>query len=247
MDIAGETIEAVVSTNTMSEEEHLQAKVFVAFVRCLELHRMARQVRRYVGRLCNLPVHLFYTRLAEHQHAHHGLLAPTLRNIQRDVAVALTADELVWPWDTDARDGTRLKYHKALALDIASEPERFIAELRAFVETLLPEGPLPGFGELLRYQAEFWVRPDFDPRDPASFRFEYQHDWVGFLECDEGAEGQVAPLIRPNRVVYRAPPLWAQHNYQGAPGEWRQHVLVEHMPGLDHCCHGLRGREVTYL
>ncbi len=241
--IAEERVEVVVSTSTMSEAEHVQGKLFVAFVRALELHRLTRQLRRYAARLGGPPVHEFYDALAASQLGGEGLLAPMLRAIQAEIASGLTGDELVWPWDVAARDGTRLKYHKALALDVVTEPERFSSELRAFLLELLSQRRRPALDELLRYQADFWVLPDFDPRDPDCYRFAYEHDWPGFLERGEGDE----PLARPTRVVYQPPPMWSQLGYQGGVDEWRKFVLAEHMPHLDFCCHGLEGRQVSYL
>ena len=239
--IETEYIDAVVSTRTMSEAEHVEAKVFVALVRALELHRLLRSTRLFVERRTGLPVWRFYVALARWQEEHQGLLAPTLARIREAVAANLTRDELVWPWMVSARDGSYVYYHKAIALDVVSEGERFVHELRRLLVDRLGITGDEALDELLRYQADQWVVPTFDPEDSAGYRFEYQHDWIAFLE------GQEPLRRRAVRVTYAPPAMWLEHGYRRSAEAWRRLVLVEHMAYDDHCCFGPRGRLVERL
>jgi len=240
-DIETETVDAVVATRSMTEAEYVEAKVFVALVRALELHRLLRPVRCFVGLHSDLPVWSFYVRFARWQEENHGLLASTLGRVRVAVAASLTRDELVWPWMCAARDGSYVYYHKALALDVLNEPARFVGELRRMLveEFTMDDGEV--LDELLRYQRDQWVPPDFDPSVPAGYRFEYRLDWIAYLEGGE-------PLVeRPIRVTYAPPEMWAEHRYVRSTEAWRRVVLIEHMAYADHCCFSARHRRVGAL
>ena len=240
-DILDEEIDAIVSTRSMDEAEHVQAKVFVALVRALELRRLTREIRRYVCQRRQLPVWRFYDALAGWQREHDGLLAHTLERIEQAVASRLSADELVWPWVVSARDGSVLYYHKAIALDVLSEPARFLGELRALLAEAWGFLACEELEELLRYQTDQWVPPGFDPSDPQARRFEYRWDWPSHLES-----GGELPLARdPVRVEYHPPSDWTLYNYQRSPEAWRRLVLLEHMAYDDHLCFGAQARDLS--
>ena len=236
-----EEIDAIVSTSTMSEADVVQAKVFVALARALELRGLLRSVRQYVSAQTGAPAWRFYAHLLDAQRRPRSLLAPTLERIEAAIEATRTEDELVRPWKVQAQDGTMLHYHKAIALSVLTSAPRFLDEVREALLSGWEIGPDAEVSALLRYQRDQWVCPGVDLWDPESRRFEYARDWPGYL-----ASAGATPLSgHAIRVEYAAPSLWVNHRPDRSLDAWRRLVLMDHMAYDDHCWLGGEGRVVT--
>lgn len=207
-----ELIEAVVSTSTMSEAEHAQAKVFMALVNALEVYGLTRDLRRYVGRFVEISPGAFYQRLLEFQRRREGTLAAALAP-QDEVLNQTYVDELVGSTLAATHDGKQFKHHKVIAYDALTRPEQFRAELEEFVRELGVEPP----AEFWRYQYEQWVLPDYDPEQEHRFRYEW--DWPSFLEGGE------EPRRESIELFYQPRPEWREYGYSRGMKSWESFAL----------------------
>jgi 2-(S-pantetheinyl)-carbapenam-3-carboxylate methyltransferase len=227
-DVEVELIETVIATSTMSEAEHSQAKVFVALVNALELYGLTRAIRGYTERVSGLTAGQFYRKFWLYQIDTNGTLASGLASIAAPVLGRTYSDELIGSGAAYSHDGKLLRHHKVLAYDALTRPQRFQNELSNF----LAEMGLGPPEELIRYQADRWILPDYDPH--RTYRYSYRWDWHAYLG------GEATLTQRPLEIEYPHRPSWLEYGYQPGLAKWQSFALAVNSVDT-HCVH-LPGR-----
>lgn len=211
-----EMVETVVATNTMSEDEHTQAKVFVALVNALELYGISQAVRSYLTRAKDIEPGEFYRKFWNDQLKRNGVLKRGLEAIATPVLGRTYNDEIVGSGAALSHDGKRLKHHKVLAYDALTQAHKFMAELEFFLKNLDPDFP----DELIRFQKDLWILPDYEPKEVQNFQ--YQWNWSEYLSRGEELER------RPTTVSYRPRKSWLEAGYQQGQESWESYALAKY-------------------
>lgn len=208
-----EMIETVVATNTMSEAEHAQAKVFVALVNALELYGLTSAVRHFACEQAELTPGEFYRQFWQYQLQIDGTLATGL-SLESSVFELTYCDELIGSVKARTYDGKFMKHHKVLAYDALTRPEQFLSELQGFLSQLGVSAP----EELFQYQKELWITPEFDPQEEQEFH--YQWNWPNYFSGTE-------PLTeRATKVHYPVRSGWLEYGYKKGVDTWLSFALA---------------------
>ncbi|MBM3461532.1 MAG: radical SAM protein [Armatimonadetes bacterium] len=220
-EIARETIETVVATNTMSEADVAEAKLYVAVVNALELYGVTRPLRTWVERVTGHGGGVFYDALMRWQLANEGVLAASIAAIWETLASGHGyADQIAWSGASTTWDGMEMQLHKSLAYDALTRAGRFVEELRRFVVEVFGVEDGVELHDLLRYQAEAWVLPGHDASAERSYTYGY--DWAAWLSAAE------VPLVRRVTVVrYAARPDWISTGYAPTAEAWLRYALAK--------------------
>jgi hypothetical protein len=237
-----ESVEVIISTSTLSEAEHAEAKAFEALVNAMELGRLMRPLRQYACKVLGIEIHDFYDRLMEWQRAHHGVLGPLWESILAAAMDRRSSQTRIQYGQSRTYDGRTMLDSKAIAYTVLCRPGAFIGDLRGFLAGGLgiPTGEVRE--ELLRFLADTWITPGFDPEDERAYAFEYLYDWVTFLENQDATE----LTRRPNRVVYEAAQMWIDGGYRKSGAGWLEFALLETVKDVHYFCHQVSGRRVRY-
>ncbi|GHH81139.1 hypothetical protein GCM10018793_37950 [Streptomyces sulfonofaciens] len=129
-------------------------------------------------------------------------------------------------------------------LRIATEFDRFHAELREYLTTLdLHPDQDARLEDVLRLQRDVMLRPDYAPERGKTA--EYAHDWPAYF-------GGGPLLPRRVRVTYGDQRFGANGRYQPVPGDLKAFALAAIGPSypvsrINHYCHRFESAEVTSL
>jgi putative methyltransferase len=237
-----EFAETIVSTSTISESDHAEAKAFEALVNAMELGRLLRPLRQYLCKVLGIEIQDFYDRFVEWELAHDGLLALLWKSILAAAMDHASPDSRVQFGRSRTYDGKQMLNSKAFAYTVLCRPGPFLDDLSGFLTHGLGLPAADTRDELLRFLADTWITPEFDPDDEQAYSFEYLYDWVTYLENENADE-----LCRkPNRVVYRPHRPWTEGGYRRSRAGWLEFALVETAMSVHRFCHQRPGRCVLY-
>jgi 2-(S-pantetheinyl)-carbapenam-3-carboxylate methyltransferase len=227
--------EIVVATAAMTEAELADCKVFVSVVEAFEVVGILAAVREYLTRTRQVAVAPFYDDFIRWQLSRQAGLASALAAARAN-ALANPTQPLAWGQATADHPPLsmfrRVRSSKVVMYDALSQPQHFMQDLRGFLRENYGWTFADEEEELLRFQAETWITPHYDPREPADRPLEYAYDWPSFFDGREAA-----PARRPTRMTCLPRHEWLERGYsQVSVIHWLKYALA---PGTDRtmqCC-----------
>lgn len=218
-ELLDEKIETVLATNTMSELDVAEAKLFVAVVNALEVYGITRPLRAHVQRLTGYGGGVFYDALMRWQLANEGVMANVIASVwERMMAGPSYADQIAWSGASTTWDGLDMQLHKTVAYDVLTRAHRFVEELHAFVREQFDLPADADLEELLAFQADTWVLPGHDATQARTHT--YNRDWPTWIRSGEHVAG-------PITVTFDAHLDWVADGYEPTVDGWLRFALAQ--------------------
>ena len=177
-----EYISTVVETNTMSRADWVDCSVYAQLLQVLHAGYYTRYLAMHLHRAYDLPYHVFYDGLQQYFAARPDTVVGRLIAVYRDFYTRFqeSAQTPMIDWSAGPRGAQQLfgprpymvPDHDWAWLCLAAEQDTWYAELREYLATLgLDLGP--ELDDLLRYQQDVMLHPDYEPAAGKTCRYEY--------------------------------------------------------------------------
>ncbi|MGW0737766.1 B12-binding domain-containing radical SAM protein [Streptomyces sp. NPDC002851] len=255
-DDEAETVDMVMETNAMPRDAWVESFSFIQAVQFLHNGCYTRYLSIFLRQEHEIDYTRFYEGLQNYFTGRPdtvlGSLYLRMRSLYQDYIdiPTLPLANLVASQPDMAADLARYGKRRGWTIDnwgwlrIATDFERFHAELREYLATLnLHPDRDARLEDVLTFQRDVMLRPEYDPEQGKSA--EYEHDWPGYF-----TGGPLDP--RRVQVTYRDQGFGANGRYRPVPGDLKAYTMAAigtsyPVARMGHFCHSFESAEVTPL